>query len=441
MSCACKPRCSLSVYIPFPLLFLDCTMTKATAVLVIGGLLCTLGYIVIWTSNQSDEWHGIAPMRVQSLHHRIPVRLRDLIAQHKVIGENLKYLSDGTETVEEIMIIDSVHKEPMTITEITTFLSSFLHTLHDTCAAIKKATHKEIWQAYHDLAVKVLYPWDREYLTRMPKRRDDGTIFLSVASYRDENCPNTLKWAFEKAKYPEKIFVGLVQQNCYDHCRSGVLEGGRVEDVAPDIDCYKEFCDAHPEYCNQIRILHVNESESLGPYAARFFASKLWGGEPWYMQVDAHMTFAKDWDADSIKMLQNAPTKKPVISHYPPEHTFDLDNNKHLPGSRLCGGVFANTDLESQIIRLEGSIGEDNNKLATPRFSGFTAAGYFVAHSGKNSEELNSRSRIFARTYDFSPYYSNWTRFPKRSTVRPVFTMDLYGRRSNYVRSAMDIRL
>jgi hypothetical protein len=320
--------------------------------------------------------------------------LVDLLSQHKIIGENLKLLSDGTETVEELIHgkvsnvsspkgeKEAVIKEPMTIDEITSFLSSFLHTLHDTCAAIKKATHREIWKAYHDLTVKMLYPWDREYLTRMPKRRDDGSIFLSVASYRDENCPNTLKWAFEKAKHPERIFVGLVQQNCYEHCRSGVLEGGRMEDVPPDIDCYHEFCTAHPEYCPQIRVLHVNETESLGPYAARYFASKLWYGEPWYMQIDAHMTFATNWDEDSIVMLQNAPTKKPVISHYPPGHTSNLDAIKNQPGSRLCGGVFANSDIESQIIRLEGSLGSGAKVLENPRFSGFTAAGYFVAHSG-----------------------------------------------------------
>jgi hypothetical protein len=50
----------------------------------------------------------------------------------------------------------------------------------------------------------------------------------------------------------------------------------------------------------------------LGPYEARFFASKMWYGEQWYMQTDAHMTFAQDWDATSVKMLLAAPSKKPV---------------------------------------------------------------------------------------------------------------------------------
>jgi len=54
-------------------------------------------------------------------------------------------------------------------------------------------------------------------------------------------------------------------------------------------------------------------------------------------------------------MLQAAPSKKPVISHYPPGHMADLEAMKARPASRLCGPIFATTDLESQIIRLEGS--------------------------------------------------------------------------------------
>lgn len=42
--------------------------------------------------------------------------------------------------------------------------------------------------------------------------RDDETIFVSVASYRDENCPTTLKEMFSKAHRPENVFIGLVQQ-------------------------------------------------------------------------------------------------------------------------------------------------------------------------------------------------------------------------------------
>jgi [Skp1-protein]-hydroxyproline N-acetylglucosaminyltransferase len=81
----------------------------------------------------------------------------------------------------------------------------------------------------------------------------------------------------------------------------------------------------------------------------------MWYGEQWYMQTIAHMTFKQDWDAISIAMLQAAPSKKPVISHYPPSHMCDLEKLPKAPASRVCGPIFATGDLESQIIRLEGA--------------------------------------------------------------------------------------
>lgn len=101
------------------------------------------------------------------------------------------------------------------------------------------------------------------------------------------------------------------------------------------------------------------------------------------MQTDAHMTFAQDWDAISVEMLKKAPSKKPVLSHYPPGHTSNLDDMAGEPASRLCGPVFATSDLEAQIVRLEGASKYDKKYNDVPRFAPFTAAGYFVAHSGK----------------------------------------------------------
>ena len=108
---------------------------------------------------------------------------------------------------------------------------------------------------------------------------------------------STLHNAFDKAKNPEKLFVGLVQQNCIENCFSGVLVGGKVEPIEPDDDCYAIFCKDHSELCDNVRVLYVNETESLGPYTARYFASRLWYGETWFVQLDAHMTFATHWDA------------------------------------------------------------------------------------------------------------------------------------------------
>ena len=325
----------------------------------------------------------------------LPPRLHTLRQKHQIVGERLAEVRAGKETVPEILQGEgdmvnhpsNAHpvsdKPPMELTEIIEYLDSWIHQLHETLLQAKHATFEGIWQAYHDLTVKTLYPWDREYLSRMPPRRDDGSIFLSVATYRDENCYNTVYNAYANAKNPENLFIGLVQQNCHHDCKSGVLSNLSMVEVPPDEDCYQKFCDSDlgPAYCKNIRVLNIDEPESLGPYAARYFTSKLWYGEQWFMQIDAHMTFATHWDSISIEMLQAAPSHKPILSHYPPAHTVDLDKKTDKPVSRLCGPVFATSDLESQIIRLEGAGIYDKEKLPVPAFAPFTAAGYFVAHS------------------------------------------------------------
>ena len=42
---------------------------------------------------------------------------------------------------------------------------------------------------------------------------DRETIFVSIPSYRDTDCKNTLQNLFTKAKNPELIYVGVFEQN------------------------------------------------------------------------------------------------------------------------------------------------------------------------------------------------------------------------------------
>ena len=194
--------------------------------------------VMFFTSSSKDSIGNANSLRMHSeqatipgpnADYKIPSRIRDLLEKNEVVGDRLADIKAGKLTVEEALHgekqhTDEINKPPMSIKEITDFVSDFLHQFHQIQLSHKKARFYEIWQAYHDFAVKTLFPWDREYLQRMPVRRFDDTIFLSLASYRDENCFNTIKGAYEKSKNPEKLYVGLVQQNCVKNCRSGVLK-------------------------------------------------------------------------------------------------------------------------------------------------------------------------------------------------------------------------
>jgi [Skp1-protein]-hydroxyproline N-acetylglucosaminyltransferase len=272
-------------------------------------------------------------------------------------------------------------EEPMLIEEVTEFLYSWVHTLHQELMKNANSNNAfDLWRIYHNLTRTILVPWDMIYLRRMQMPRQDDSIFLSIATYRDENCLNTLSWAYGNATYPERLFVGLVQQNCYENCRSGVQDGGGTLQISPDEDCHVSFCNMHPDLCSQIRPVKLREVESLGPYGARFIASKLYGGEQWFMQMDAHMTFLNGWDDITIKSLHLVPSTKPVIAHYPPGHTMDLVNHwGWRPAGRLCGPIFSRVD--GDMIRLEGLRKWDTIKIPIPRFAPFVGAGFLIGTS------------------------------------------------------------
>lgn len=126
--------------------------------------------------------------------------------------------------------------------------------------------------------------------TSLPK------IFVSIASYRDPDCQNTIRDLFEKATYPDRIFIGV----CWQFRAS------------EDQDCFVLI--TRPE---QVRVIEFDASESLGACWARHQVQKLWQGEDYYFQIDSHMRFVAGWDERLIMMLASCPSQKPVLSTYP----------------------------------------------------------------------------------------------------------------------------
>ncbi|OGS99232.1 MAG: hypothetical protein A3F73_06275 [Gallionellales bacterium RIFCSPLOWO2_12_FULL_59_22] len=125
-------------------------------------------------------------------------------------------------------------------------------------------------------------------------------IFVSIASYRDPDCQNTVRDLFEKAAHPERIIIGICLQ------------------AVPGED---DDCLVSSERHRQLRVDSIHASESRGACWARSRIQKLWQGEEYFFQVDSHMRFAPGWDEKLIAMLEKCPAEKPVISTYPLEFT------------------------------------------------------------------------------------------------------------------------
>lgn len=126
------------------------------------------------------------------------------------------------------------------------------------------------------------------------------SIFVSIASYRDPDCQNTVNDLFEKAAFPDRLVMGICLQ---------IVPG-------EDEDC--RIVSGRPE---QLRIMEVHASESRGACWARSRIQSLWQGEDYFFQVDSHMRFVQNWDEKLIAMMGKCAGEKAVISTYPLDFT------------------------------------------------------------------------------------------------------------------------
>jgi len=223
-----------------------------------------------------------------------------------------------------------------------------------------------------------------------------GFIFVSVASYRDDECRDTVADLFEFAKFPERIVVGVCQQNkeqeedCFDRC--------------PECKKRKER--------KQIKVINFDSSDAKGPCFARFHCSRLWEGEEFYFQIDSHTTFIKHWDEMLIDQWRKARDPKAVLSTYPPENKelADIVKKNFTQFSKLCNGFMSDDGIPQFTAQILST-----NKERVPVPSGISSAGmlFFPGIALHDcpfdpflnflffGEELLFSARLFTNGYNF----------------------------------------
>ena len=184
----------------------------------------------------------------------------------------------------------------------------------------------------------------------------ENTIFVSIASYRDDECEKTLKSLFDNAKNKNNCFVGICQQNKYD----------------VDTDCL-----INNEWNCNINIIRIPYFEAKGPTFARYLCSGLWNGEEYYLQIDSHSTFIKDWDEKLINMIKEIKNRnlssKPVLSHYPIDIININNKTNEIPH------IFSAEYNKKGILKLSTAIYTNTNNDYKPSY--FMSAGMFFCES------------------------------------------------------------
>jgi len=130
------------------------------------------------------------------------------------------------------------------------------------------------------------------------------TIFVSVAAYREPHVADTLAQLFERAACPYRVFVGLCQHANHD-----------------DADALEDYTRAAPvSFERNVRVLRQPAHMAEGPTVARaLIRHGLYGGEQYYLQIDAHTVVCEGWDEVLLKELDACASDAPVLTGIVPK--------------------------------------------------------------------------------------------------------------------------
>jgi len=302
-----------------------------------------------------------------------------------------------------------------------------------------KVTPENVWHTFEQTMDKALGNASLHLDADFGPPRNDGSVFVSISSYRDKSCSASLRNAIVNADRPELVNVGVVQQNC--EYEKGCMTGqgwantrAWVPQKGPDPDCVKDFCASAEgrEHCEagRVRILRLGEDQAYGPFFARYLNQKLWRGENYFMQIDAHTRFRSGWDKTLQAMMKNTPSYPySVISNYPEGGTAeDKQSWKEAPPTLvevaseeghstsvlgLCEASFEKVGDGRYTVRM-GRTAMPMKHDGVPPYAAFVAAGFYFTHGSVVSkvpmdpflpyifmgEEIALSERLWTAGYD-----------------------------------------
>ncbi|KAI9916222.1 hypothetical protein PsorP6_016708 [Peronosclerospora sorghi] len=251
-------------------------------------------------------------------------------------------------------------------------------------------------------------------------------IFVGISVFRDGyRCGKTIFTGIKRARYPERLYFGIVDQ----------VDAG-------DERCYDAYCKMAeaewPEkgpcpYKEHIRVDVHSASESRGPTLARYHQQKLIEQEEFCLQVDGHSIFTNLWDENLLAEWKRVNNEMAVLSTYVHHmHNFIKDNGDNVisvPLPHLCATMRGRYGL----VRNGGASMIKDSKF--PQLQALWGAGlsFSKCHAERrvpvdshtlwmfDGEEFLRASRLWTSGYDFyspsllgSVIYHNYSKVPAR---------------------------
>jgi hypothetical protein len=133
------------------------------------------------------------------------------------------------------------------------------------------------------------------------------TIFISIASYRDPELERTIHSALDNAVNPQDLHFGVMLQE--------------FEKFAPDLSWVPNLT---------LKTIHPKMARGAG--YARAEIIPMYSGQDYFLQIDSHTIFEKNWDQlciDQYKKAQDiSKNNKIILSYFPPP--FYVESNKQI---------------------------------------------------------------------------------------------------------------
>jgi len=243
-------------------------------------------------------------------------------------------------------------------------------------------------------------------------KKNDTTIVALIASFRETRCGDTLYNFFTKAAHPDRVFIGVVQQNrdddpdCVEHyCK-------RMNSPLTKIGVGEYKNEKNCKHYEQVRMMRLKDTEAKGPVYARALGSELVveKTDDYCMQIDAHTDVDTDWDVKLLGQWGAAENEFAVLTTYPTNiHDLGKNSNNHWEMPHLCQASIVG---KGQVRNAQARAAAN---LQRPLLAPLWAAGLSFGrchHEIKvpndvhlkhvfNGEEYGRGSRLWTYGYDF----------------------------------------
>lgn len=143
------------------------------------------------------------------------------------------------------------------------------------------------------------------------KRIDQKTIFVTIPAYNDVSLIKTLEGALENAMYPDNVYFCIGMQY--------------HEEYMPDISAYVN----NPKF----KFLFYDVDKRPGVYWIRREMADQYSGQDYFLMIDSHMVFNKNWDVLLINDYDGLVAKhgyKTIISRPTMEKVGSTMDNGHV---------------------------------------------------------------------------------------------------------------